>query len=269
MTVWCDGRFVKRLSDGKTAQSGVMVTHITVLVGADHRTEAGQCERCPNHRARIPARPSQLCGRCRSSMHDSDSSILFALTPMLFFPRRLLLLYLLCANPFIAVCDESCVDQEYFSGYGFELPVVPVVRRVFGACARCDYASYVAYSFCARWVSPLSRARVGPASKPHFAARDGTPNRAQDPQHDSNDDEDAADCVQDADPGEIANNEKNDAEDDHGRSDLAVATAADVRIPIARRLNPESRRNTTRKFRVHLGRRDFWLSLFEGAHYRH
>jgi hypothetical protein len=92
---------------------------------------------------------------------DSDLPILFALTPMLFFLSRLLLLYLLCTNPFIAVCDESCVDQGYFSGYGFELRVVPVVRRVFGAYARCDYASYLACSFRARWVSPLSRARVG------------------------------------------------------------------------------------------------------------
>jgi hypothetical protein len=76
VTVWCGGRFVKRLSDGKTAQSGVMVTHITVLVG--RITELKPVRK---------ARPSQLCGRCRSSMHDSDSPILFALTPMLFFLR--------------------------------------------------------------------------------------------------------------------------------------------------------------------------------------
>ena len=77
-------------------------------------------------------------------------------------------------------------------------------------------------------------------SKPHFAAGDGTPNRAQDPQDDPDDEQNAADCVQDADPGEIADNEKNDTEDDHGRSHLpvAAAAAADVRIPIARRPNP-------------------------------
>jgi hypothetical protein len=76
-------------------------------------------------------------------------------------------------------------------------------------------------------------------SKPHFAARDGTPNRAQDPQDNPDDDQNAADCVQDADPGEITDNEKNDAKDDHGRSDLPVAAAdaADLRIPIPRRVN--------------------------------
>jgi hypothetical protein len=76
-----------------------------------------------------------------------------------------------------------------------------------------------------------------PASKPNFAATDGTPNGAQDPQDDSDDDQDSADCVQDGDPGEIADNEKNDAEDDHDLSDLqvaaAAAAAAAVRIPIA------------------------------------
>jgi hypothetical protein len=94
-------------------------------------------------------------------MHDTDSPILFALTPMLFFLRRLLPLYLVCTNPFIVVCDESCVGKAYFSSYGFELPVVPVVRRVFGMYARCDDASYVVCSFRARWVSPLSQGRVG------------------------------------------------------------------------------------------------------------
>jgi hypothetical protein len=66
------------------------------------------------------------------------------------------------------------------------------------------------------------------------------PNRAQYPQDDPDNQQEAADRVQDAEPGEIADNEKNDAEDDHGRSDLPVAAAdaADMRIPIARRSNP-------------------------------
>jgi len=75
------------------------------------------------------------------------------------------------------------------------------------------------------------------ASKPDFSARDGTPDCAQDPQDDPDHRKDATDGVEDGDPGEIADNEKDDAEDDHGRSNLRVAAvaAADLRIPIVRR----------------------------------
>jgi hypothetical protein len=83
-------------------------------------------------------------------------------------------------------------------------------------------------------------ARCSGASKPHFAAGDGAPHRAQDPQDDADDHQDAADRVQDAEAGEIADNEKDNAEDNHGRSDLrdAAACAAQLGIPVARLLNP-------------------------------
>src|SRR5271166_1093242 len=100
---------------GRLPQSRVMVTHITVLVG---RITELQRPALPVRKVSQP--PSQ------------DPGPPFSATPMLFLLRRLLRLYLLCTNPFIALCDESCVGQAYFSGYGSELPVVPVVRRVFG-----------------------------------------------------------------------------------------------------------------------------------------
>jgi hypothetical protein len=57
------------------------------------------------------------------------------------------------------------------------------------------------------------------ALKPDFSATDRTANGTENPQDDADDDENSADRVQNRDTGEVPDQEKNDAQDDHAQSD--------------------------------------------------
>jgi hypothetical protein len=57
------------------------------------------------------------------------------------------------------------------------------------------------------------------ALEPDFSAADRASDSAQNPEDDADQHEDAADRVQDRDSGEVADQQKNDAENDHDKSD--------------------------------------------------
>ena len=56
--------------------------------------------------------------------------------------------------------------------------------------------------------------------EPDFSTADGVAHCTQDPQHDADHHEDAADGVQDGEASEVADQKKNDAEHNHGQSNL-------------------------------------------------
>ena len=62
------------------------------------------------------------------------------------------------------------------------------------------------------------------ALEPDFSTSDRAPDCAEDPQHDTDHHEDSADGVKDRDACEITDQEKDDAEDDHGQSDPMLKT---------------------------------------------
>jgi hypothetical protein len=73
-----------------------------------------------------------------------------------------------------------------------------------------------------------------PRLEPDFSTADGAPNCAQDPQHDTDHHKDSADGVQDRDPCEITDQEKNDTEHDHGHPIRCVGLCklADKELPV-------------------------------------
>ena len=62
------------------------------------------------------------------------------------------------------------------------------------------------------------------ALEPDFSTSDRAPDCAEDPQHDTDHHEDSADGVKDRDACEITDQEKDDAEDNHGQSDPMLKT---------------------------------------------
>ena len=72
---------------------------------------------------------------------------------------------------------------------------------------------------------PRRHRRVRQAAlEPDFSTSDRAPDCAEDPQHDTDHHEDSADGVKDRDACEITDQEKDDAEDDHGQSDPMLKT---------------------------------------------
>jgi hypothetical protein len=77
------------------------------------------------------------------------------------------------------------------------------------------------------------------ALEPYFSTADRAPDCAEDPQHDTDHHKDSADGVQDRNACKITDQEKNDAEHDHGQSDPICRTLelADKECPIRQSRN--------------------------------